>query len=61
MSTPATNTAWTIPLNASKVSDLTKQTREIPTPGPNQVLVKLTGASLNYRDFLISTRAPHCT
>jgi NADPH:quinone reductase-like Zn-dependent oxidoreductase len=61
MSSPATNIAWTIPASASKVSDLVKTTRAIPTPGPNQILVKLTAASLNFRDFLISTRSPYCT
>jgi hypothetical protein len=60
MSSPTNNSAWTIPSSASKVSDLTKQTKDIPTPGPNQVLVKLTAASLNFRDVLISTRSPYC-
>jgi NADPH:quinone reductase-like Zn-dependent oxidoreductase len=52
------NAAWTIPSSASKVSDLTKLSRAIPTPGPGQVLVKLTAASLNFRDLLIATRSP---
>lgn len=59
MPAATTNVAWTIPTTASKVSDLTKKSRDIPTPGPNQVLVKLTAASLNYRDVLISTRSPY--
>jgi NADPH:quinone reductase-like Zn-dependent oxidoreductase len=58
MSTPNTNAAWTIPASASKVSDLVKETRDVPTPGPNQVLLRMTAASLNYRDVLISTRSP---
>jgi NADPH:quinone reductase-like Zn-dependent oxidoreductase len=58
MSTPNTYTAWTIPATATKLSDLTKQEKAIPTPGPKQVLLKLTAASLNYRDVLISTRSP---
>jgi NADPH:quinone reductase-like Zn-dependent oxidoreductase len=60
MSTPSpyTYTAWTIPSHASKVSDLQKQTRNIPTPGPKQVLLKMSAASLNYRDVLISSRSP---
>jgi NADPH:quinone reductase-like Zn-dependent oxidoreductase len=58
MSSPTTYTAWTIPATASKVSDLKKQTKNIPTPGPTQVLIKMTAASLNYRDVLISSRSP---
>jgi hypothetical protein len=61
MPSPTTNTAWTIPATATKVSDLVKQTFAIPSPGPHQVLVKLTAASLNFRDVLISTRSPYCT
>ncbi|KAF2830074.1 alcohol dehydrogenase superfamily, zinc-containing protein [Ophiobolus disseminans] len=57
MSSQTQNTAWTIPSSASKVSDLTKQIFAIPSPGPNQVLVKITAASLNFRDVLISTRS----
>jgi NADPH:quinone reductase-like Zn-dependent oxidoreductase len=58
MAPSASNQAWTIPSAASKVTDLTKQTRPVPTPGPKQVLVRMTAASLNFRDVLISTRSP---
>ncbi|KAG9185873.1 hypothetical protein G6011_07204 [Alternaria panax] len=58
MATPTTYIAWTIPATATKLTDLAKQTREIPIPGPKQVLLKMTAASLNYRDVLISTRSP---
>ncbi|KAI4632372.1 uncharacterized protein J4E87_001844 [Alternaria ethzedia] len=58
MSTPTTYTAWTVPAAATKLSDLRKQEKTIPTPGPKQVLLKMTAASLNYRDVLISTRSP---
>lgn len=58
MSTQPTYTAWTIPPTASKPSHLTKVIRDIPTPGPGHVLLKLTAASLNYRDVLISSRSP---
>jgi NADPH:quinone reductase-like Zn-dependent oxidoreductase len=58
MATPSTYTAWTIPSHASKVTDLTKQSRPIPTPGPKQVLLKMTAATLNYRDVLIAIRSP---
>jgi NADPH:quinone reductase-like Zn-dependent oxidoreductase len=52
------NLAWTIPSTASKVTDLTRLAKEIPTLSSHQVLVKLTAASLNYRDILVSTRSP---
>lgn len=58
MSTPTSNPAWTIPSHASTVQHLTKLNKDIPAPGPKQVLIKLTAASLNFRDFLISTRNP---
>ncbi|CAO2651228.1 Nn.00g095250.m01.CDS01 [Neocucurbitaria sp. VM-36] len=58
MPSPPTNTAWTIPSTASAVIHLSKQSKPIPTPGPSQVLVKLTAASLNFRDVLISIRSP---
>jgi NADPH:quinone reductase-like Zn-dependent oxidoreductase len=59
MPSSTTNVAWTIPSTASKVSDLTKQSRDIPEPGPKQILVQLTAASLNFRDVLIATRSPY--
>lgn len=34
---------------------LTMQEREVPRPGPGQVLVRMKAASLNYRDLLIIT------
>ncbi|KAF2240426.1 NAD(P)-binding protein [Trematosphaeria pertusa] len=51
---PTTNTAWTIPSIASSLTHLTQVQKEIPTPGPHQVLIRLTAASLNYRDTLIA-------
>ncbi|KAJ3179245.1 hypothetical protein HDU85_004935 [Gaertneriomyces sp. JEL0708] len=33
------------------ISDLTTHTTSIPSPGPNQVLVKIHAVSLNYRDI----------
>jgi NADPH:quinone reductase-like Zn-dependent oxidoreductase len=59
MAATTKNQAWTIPSHASKVQDLTKLEKSIPAPGPNQVLIKITAASLNFRDILISTRSPH--
>lgn len=58
MSSPTTNAAWTVPSTASAVNHLTLQHRPIPTPRPSQVVIKLTAASLNYRDFLIAIRSP---
>jgi NADPH:quinone reductase-like Zn-dependent oxidoreductase len=58
MTAPTTYAAWTIPAIATNISDLTRQEKHIPTPGPKQVLLKMTAASLNYRDVLISTRSP---
>jgi NADPH:quinone reductase-like Zn-dependent oxidoreductase len=58
MAPSSTNSAWTIPAHASSLSHLTKEQRPIPTPGPHQVLIRLTAAALNYRDLLIATRNP---
>lgn len=30
----------------------------MPTVGPHQVLIRLTAASLNYRDLLVAARSP---
>ncbi|OYY61883.1 MAG: NAD(P)-dependent alcohol dehydrogenase, partial [Burkholderiales bacterium 28-67-8] len=39
-----------------KIADsLTLQERDVPRPGPGQVLVRLKAAALNYRDLLIIT------
>ncbi|KAF2257367.1 NAD-P-binding protein [Trematosphaeria pertusa] len=59
MAQPTTNTAWTIPATATAVKHLTKVEKDVPTPGRNQVLVRLTGASLNFRDILVSTHSPN--
>jgi NADPH:quinone reductase-like Zn-dependent oxidoreductase len=58
MTPPPTNPAWTIPPTATTVSHLTLQHHPIPTPGPHQILIRLTAAALNYRDLLISTHNP---
>jgi NADPH:quinone reductase-like Zn-dependent oxidoreductase len=55
----SSNSAWTIPLSASSTNDLIKIDKPIPIPGPNQVLVKITAAALNFRDVLISSRSPY--
>jgi NADPH:quinone reductase-like Zn-dependent oxidoreductase len=58
MSTPNSNQAWTIPADASSVAHLTKKSIPVPEVGPNQVLVRVTAASLNYRDLLVAIRSP---
>ena len=58
MAEPTTNPAWTVSKTATTLSHLTKENRPIPTPGPNQVLIRLTAATLNYRDLLIATHNP---
>lgn len=58
MTAPTVNAAWTIPAHATTLQHLTKQSLPIPTPGPQQVVVQLAAASLNYRDLLITTRSP---
>ncbi|PSN63639.1 alcohol dehydrogenase zinc-binding domain-containing protein [Corynespora cassiicola Philippines] len=47
-----TNSSWIIPPTSSS---LTLTTTPLPTPGPRQTLIKLTAASLNYRDLLTLT------
>jgi len=39
--------------NSFGIENLTITEREKPTPGPNQVLVQIKAASLNYRDLLM--------
>jgi NADPH:quinone reductase-like Zn-dependent oxidoreductase len=58
MSTPPTNYAWTIPSTATLTNHLTKTTVPIPTLSSGQVLIRLTAATLNFRDVLVSTRSP---
>ncbi|KAF4312500.1 Zinc-type alcohol dehydrogenase-like protein [Botryosphaeria dothidea] len=43
------NVAWTI----ASASKLTQASLPVPTPGPNQVLIRIKAVSLNYRDHLI--------
>jgi NADPH:quinone reductase-like Zn-dependent oxidoreductase len=58
MSTDTGNLAWTVPASATSINHLTQQSLPIPTAGPRQVLVRLTAASLNYRDLLVATHSP---
>lgn len=52
------NLAWTIPVSASSLDHLTQSNRPMPTAGSHQVLIRLTAASLNYRDLLVAIRSP---
>ncbi|KAF2017203.1 hypothetical protein BU24DRAFT_407262 [Aaosphaeria arxii CBS 175.79] len=56
--TPTSNTGYTVPSTATDITHLTKTSLPVPVPGPQQVLVRLTAAALNYRDFLIASRSP---
>jgi len=42
--------------SASSLDSWQLVTREVPKPGPSQVLVRLRAASLNFRDVLIASR-----
>jgi NADPH:quinone reductase-like Zn-dependent oxidoreductase len=58
MSTNNDNLAWTVPASATSSDHLTQASLPIPTAGSRQVLVRLTAASLNYRELLVVTRSP---
>ena len=57
MSTKPGNLAWTIPVSATSITGLIQRSLPVTTAGPRQVLVRLTAASLNYRDLLVATRS----
>lgn len=59
----ATNEAWVVDPNSNSSASsttipLTKTAQPIPTPGPNQLLIRLTAAALNYRDLLVVRSSP---
>lgn len=58
MSGHASNLAWTVPISATSDTHLTQSCLDIPIAGPRQVLIRLTAASLNYRDLLVAIRSP---
>ncbi|KAF9697579.1 hypothetical protein EKO04_004234 [Ascochyta lentis] len=58
MTSTKSNLAWTIPTHASSVKHLQQLSISMPTPGDGEVLIRLTAASLNYRDLLVATRSP---
>lgn len=49
--------AWAIPAQASSVEHLERRLVPIPAPNENQVLIRMTAASLNYRDLLVAKRS----
>lgn len=58
MSSSTSNTAYTVPRSAASPKHLIQRSLSIPAAGPRQVLVRLTAASLNYRDLLVVKRSP---
>ncbi|KAI0595152.1 putative zinc-containing alcohol dehydrogenase [Biscogniauxia sp. FL1348] len=50
---PATQKQWTVTSMDKKFDGLVYGEAPVPAPGENEVLVKLQGASLNYRDLII--------
>lgn len=51
------NLAWAIPAHASSVDHLERRLVPIPALNENQVLIRMTAASLNYRDLLVAKRS----
>ncbi|EOD48488.1 nad-p-binding protein [Neofusicoccum parvum] len=54
MASAEQNLAWTI----ASASKLVQTPLPTPTPGPKQVLIRITAASLNFRDHLIVHHSP---
>ncbi|KAI1504023.1 putative zinc-containing alcohol dehydrogenase [Biscogniauxia marginata] len=50
---PATQKQWTVTGTEKGFDGLEHGQAPVPTPGENEVLVKIQGASLNYRDLII--------
>jgi NADPH:quinone reductase-like Zn-dependent oxidoreductase len=57
--TTSTNPAWAIPSHATSPKHLQLIHKPVPVPGPGEALIRLTAASLNFRDYLITTHSPH--
>lgn len=56
---PPTNSAWIVLEGSTSVTELTRRTFPVLSPGARQVLVRLAASSLNYRDILVATHSPH--
>ncbi|KAK4244528.1 alcohol dehydrogenase [Corynascus novoguineensis] len=53
MSIPSTQKQWVIQSTGNGLDELVYQDASVPKLGQNEVLVKLRGASINFRDLLI--------
>ncbi|KAK3485176.1 uncharacterized protein B0T23DRAFT_432779 [Neurospora hispaniola] len=53
MSLPSTQPQWVVTSKEKGFDGLIKEQGPVPKPGDNDVLVRLHGASLNYRDLII--------
>jgi NADPH:quinone reductase-like Zn-dependent oxidoreductase len=53
MSFPTTQKQWSLKSTEKGIDGLVLESGPVPSPGENEVLVKLQGASLNYRDLVI--------
>lgn len=53
MSIPSTQKQWVIQSTGRALDELVYQDASVPKLGQNEVLVKLRGASINFRDLLI--------
>ncbi|KAK4442702.1 hypothetical protein QBC34DRAFT_224586 [Podospora aff. communis PSN243] len=53
MSLPTTQKQWVLKSTEKGIEGLVLESGPVPSPGENEVLVKLQGASLNYRDLVI--------
>jgi NADPH:quinone reductase-like Zn-dependent oxidoreductase len=53
MSLPTAQKQWSLKSTEKGIDGLVLESGPVPSPGENEVLVKLQGASLNYRDLVI--------
>ncbi|KAK0610939.1 hypothetical protein B0T14DRAFT_500131 [Immersiella caudata] len=53
MSLPTTQKQWFVKSTGKGIDGLVLESGPVPSPGENEVLVKVQGASLNYRDLAI--------
>lgn len=53
MSLPTTQKQWVVKSTKKDIDGLVQESAPVPSPGESEVLVKMGGASLNYRDLVI--------